>query len=366
MNSQEQTKPTTQSLQAAQSTQEDPAPQPPRQTQVKTEHSPRANPNALGGDEDSSEDRVYISLDCLLDTKLGCIAQNDPELATELLSKGLWSNRLKDHWPGKLTNAQFKKWYEKRDMETLKHSVLTNMNYFLKRLIKDSIIYTVHTQAEDRVVFELNIWPYEAPDQEFVDMLVECLRFHTYSTSSIVVISTPPKELTPELVARRYKVAIMNDPFEWTALHKEYFEKKGIPDVIMVSPMLLDPDADLEEMRRMKVSPKVAFDQVSTIFQAIFKLRMHPVSMFSITEAINEKHGEDVLNAVAVTTDDIEAYIRKHEPDAEIEYVPMNKEIPIDLSSDPDENGGINEVKNESPNSVKATVDDDPFSFDAG
>lgn len=333
---------------------------------VSLDHVPKQSEHALSDNKDTSDDRVLIYLDCLLDTKLGCIAQNDPELAATLLRENLWSDRIMDNWPGRLTNKKFRQWYDSRNFETLKHSVLTNVNYFLKRMIKDSIVYNIHTNATDKVVFEVNIWPYESPDDAFIDMLVECVRFHTYSTSTIVIISADPKTLTPEYIDSRYRVVIDQNPMEWVSMHKEFFEEKGIPNVTVVAPALLDPDVDLEEMRKQKITPAMAFDEFDTFMQPLFKLRTHPASMFSITEAINEDTVDDVLGAVAIEPEDIKNYILSKDPTAVFEDVPINKEIVLDITTDPDNQSIINKENNEPPNKPDKTgVDDDPFSFES-
>ncbi len=300
----------------------------------RTDHVAVTSPFAVGGDEDSSVDRIYLSLDSILDTKLGCIAQHNPELATALLKKGKWSTRLNDNWPGMLTNKQFREWYDARDIETLKHSVLTNMNFFLKRLIKDNITHTVHTRTNDRVVFELNIWPYKSPDEEFIEMLVECIRFHSYSAASIVVISAEPKDLTPEYVRSRYKVVVMLDYIAWIKTHSSFFEKRGIPEVILVAPAVLDDSADFAEMKKQKITPSLAIDETTKLLQSLINLRPHPISLFCITEAITKDTAKEIVEKVSVTQQDIEQHILKIDPDAVITEVPLNRELPIDLASE--------------------------------
>lgn len=289
----------------------------------------------LGGEVDTSEDRIYIPLDTLLDVRLACIAQQDQELATKVLKKK-WGSRIKDESAGLITAEQLAKWYDSRDMETLKYSVVTNMSFFLKRIVKDNIIHTVHTNTNDKIVFEINVWPYKDIDEAFVDMLIECVRFHTYSTATVTVIDAPLEKLPPDYMCDRYKVAVFyTEWLDWVAAHKKFFEKRGIPELAIVAPAILHKDCDYTEMKAMGVNPGMVFSEMEKTFKPMFNLKLYPSSLYSVSESINQETAAEAVEIVSVTTQDIEQHILKNDPTAEIVDVPINRELPLDLSRDP-------------------------------
>lgn len=321
----------------------------PRTDRHKSGHNISESRHKLGGDDDTSEDRILIPLDTLLDVRLGAIAQKDQELAARVLSKG-WRDRIKDEIPNLITATELAELYAKRDMETLKHSVLTNMNYFLKRIVKDNLIHTVHTRSNEQVVFEINVWPYKDIDDAFVEMLIECVRFHTFSTSSVVVVNIPPLEMTPEYLRERYKIVVFyTDWIDWISLHKKFFEKKGIPELVAVIPALLDKDADLKEMKKMGLKPSMLFTEFEKKLKPIFDARLHPISLYCVTDSLTQESAADAVKIVSLTEEDIERHILESDPTAEIVHVPVNKEHELDLQQDPDEK--------------PAEKEDDPFSY---
>jgi hypothetical protein len=263
----------------------------------------------LGESEAAAKDTevISISIDCILDTRLGTLARHNAELATNALKSNSYSTRTIDAFEG-MPKHVFEEAYKARDKETLMHSVITNISFFLRRLIKDSLIEAARVPNSDPMVFEVNIHPYVLDAFE-VEQLIDCMRFVTFSTSVIRVVSISPKQLTPEYCKENYQIMIMYDWDEWLSCHKAFFEKKGIPQMSIVAPEIFKHKAPTEEeIAEYSLKQNDPFRLTEKHVAPLFNLKLLPVSLFSINETITSDNAADLVNKVSVTQDDIEAY----------------------------------------------------------
>lgn len=262
------------------------------------------------------DDNIYIDLDCLLDTRLGTLSKLGTDLATKALQEGQYLKRLSDNFTG-VTKADFDAAYAKRDLETLQHSVLTNAVFFMQRIIKDSLLSAVMQAKVENVSFTVNIYPYDVNDPDFIDMLIGCVRFHTYSTATINVVSLSDAELTPSYCKDNYQIMIRYHWLNWVNEHKAYFETKGIPSVTVVAPeMFIEEVPTKEKLVSMGLKGINPFEETVRVTAPLFRLKFMPVSMFSIHEQITKDNASKIASNVAITEDDIKDHLDKNHPEA--------------------------------------------------
>lgn len=270
-----------------------------------------------GGKEEDTED-IYLDLDTMLDTVMGTLAKMGTEHAVAALNSGRYHKRMIDEFDN-ITKDQFREEYAKRDIDTLKLSVLTNMVYFLRRLVKDSLISAIIHQRVEKMCFTVNVYPYDFDDPGLVEMLIACIRFHTYSTSSVRIVSIPPEELTPEYCAKNFQIMIKYDWISWVDKHKTYFEKKGIPGVTVVVPEIFyDAVPTPEDIDRLDLKKKNPFRMTEEVVAPLFRMKHMPVSLFSMNEKITQDSAQEIVDRVEVTEADIEEFLAKSYPKAEL------------------------------------------------
>jgi hypothetical protein len=270
-----------------------------------------------GGKEDDTEN-IYLDLDTILDTVMGTLAKMGTEHAVAALNSGRYHKRMIDEFDN-ITKEQFREEYNKRDIETLKMSVLTNLVYFLRRLVKDSLISSIIHQRVEKMCFTVNVYPYNFDDPGLVEMLIACIRFHTYSTSSVRIVSIPPEELTPEYCAQNFQIMIKYDWINWVDKHKPFFEKKGIPGVTVVVPEIFyEAVPTTEDIDRLDMKKKNPFRMTEEIVAPLFRLKHMPISLFSINEKITKESAAEIVQRVQVTEADIMDYLDKAYPKADL------------------------------------------------
>lgn len=266
---------------------------------------------AVASQSDRELDVVYIDLDCLLDTRMGILAQHHPELAKEVLADGRYGRRLIDQF-GSLTSRQFEELYEKRDMETLRYSVVTNVPLFLQRIIKDAIVHASMAKVDQELKYVINVWPYAFEDQELLEVLAACIRYHTLDTVEIEVVRIPPSKLTPTLIKKEYDIILMYSYQKWLYSHREEFDRVRCPSVTLVVPQLfyLDmPDQEaLAECRRQNKDPmSMAEEQLG----GHIRLKTVSASLFCMSEAITQENAADISLELRVQPEDIEEAAKK-------------------------------------------------------
>lgn len=310
--------------------------------QSNAEQAPQAEQDELlksavlgeAGTNESDTENIYLDLDTILDTRLGTLAVLGEEHPVRALNSGKYHKRLLDEFEG-ISVQEFREAYAKRDIDTLKHSVLTNMTFFLRRLIKDSLMSAVIHQRVEKMCFTVNVFPYDFTDPDLVEMLIGCIRFHTYSTSNVQIVSIPDEELTPEFVSQHYQIMIRYNWVNWVDKHKEFFEKRGIPNVTVVVPEIFyDAVPTEEDINRLNLRKQNPFSMTEQITAALFRLKHMPISLFSIHEGITKENAADILARMAVTEQDIMDYLNKNHPKATL--VQDNPLPVVDLSSEYD------------------------------
>lgn len=271
-----------------------------------------------GGKKEPDADNIYLDLDTILDTRMGTLSKMNSDYPVSVLNSGNYHRRLSDEF--EVTSLEeFREAYAQRDLDTLKRSVLTNVVFFLRRLIKDSLVSAVINQHVEKLCFTVNVYPYDFTDPDLVDMLVGCIMFHTYASSTVQIVSISNEELTPEHCEKNYQIMLRYHWVDWVDKHKEYFEQRGIPGVTLVVPELfyegVPTSDDIESLDLKKQNP---FHMVEAVTAPLFRLKHMPASLFSIHEGITKDNAGDLSRKISVTQQDIEEYLNKKHPNASL------------------------------------------------
>lgn len=276
----------------------------------------------LGKSGDFDEDDViYIALDSLLDTRLGTLAKIDSALAVKALN-GNYRNRVIDKFEG-VTPEDFAKAYAARDLDTLKLSMVSNVSFLIRRIIKDSLALAVQQRTITRINIELNVWPYRFEHESEIEMLISCVRHHAYNNAVVRVVSIRPEDLTPTYISNNYQLMVIYDWMDWLAHHKAAFEQRGIPGVAVIAPQLfLDRIPSKEEIMEMCAGGQNVFELTEKIFAPLFRLNLLPASLFSVIDEVQKETIDKKMVSVSATVEQIEAAIKKIAPQAHVDHAP--------------------------------------------
>ena len=265
------------------------------------------NKKMIGSAPGSSRERdtIMIYLDAILDTVMGTIALHDKALAVKLLDSKRYRTRILDKF-AHITNEQFNELYAKRDINTLKHSVLSNVPFFLQRLIKDCMVHATKVKMDQELHFIVNTWPYEF-DGEMDEMLTSCIRYHTFDTSSVSVVSLSDKEMTPKYVRDELDIIIRYQYKDWLYMHREEFERYLCPHVSLIAPQIFQNGMiDNEGMLICKRIGKSPFELAEEACSNMIRLKIMPVSLFCVNDNFTKEKASGIISGLEIQPEDIE------------------------------------------------------------
>lgn len=201
--------------------------------------------------------RFYVSIDDLLDTRLGFIHQYNPELAKRYLTTDLrrYLYRMHDSVLWNDLNMSETEWYqnwEKRHQfgnKVLQDSVLTHVPNIINRLLFEYQESNEHAIGEWKVAVDVNLFNYPFTNEE-LSLLEDLLRELMPGISIFNFIRLGLKELTPETLKKRYNYIIMYTFNFWSKLHAETLTNFIMPNCLFVVPRLFNVIPDSEEVEK--------------------------------------------------------------------------------------------------------------------
>lgn len=229
----------------------------------------------------NKKSKVYVELDCLLDTRLGTIAKIDPELVATTLTNEDYYTRDCDEFEG-IDKAVFKEAYANRDKETLALSGATGFCLELGRIVLDLVAESHHNPLRGQVSVVVNVYPYQLTDDEKL-MIKHSVTYHTQETVDIDIISLMPTFITADFFREDYVVAVFYDYQQWFESQMKNIAERPLLDLSVIAPRLFytDKPTDVEELKEMGDSEN-AFAAMELLTRGCFDLNLVDVQHFCI------------------------------------------------------------------------------------
>lgn len=225
---------------------------------------------------------IYITLDALLDTRIGTLEKIDPELPLKVLSNNYYE-RTDDFFEG-VDSTVFQELYAKRDLETLSKSVLTNAI----KLVNDIVVNRLNESKTDSYVKDLkvvvNVYPYELDKETMIDIR-EAIVHWTEHLVPIELVSIPVAELTPIYCKTHFIAMIDYEYNNWLETHAEAFKTTRVSEIPFIAPALFyqktPSEQELIAICKSGGHPFIAIEFMVSVF---VKLTLVDVKYFSIIE----------------------------------------------------------------------------------
>lgn len=195
--------------------------------------------------------RILISLDALLDTRLGVISRINPEAAKLLVTKPEYWERVYDDWfkltEGMVTNEQFRDAWIERGGENTYDTYIASFETGLAPLIyqmlasADVNMLSGMTKLEDEIGLAINVYPYDFSFAERNE-LAQIFRDKYGSELNVSIVSHSLEELDVGLLAGSYGAMILYDFAEWFKIHHIAIVNSLMSDFAVIHPKLFDRD----------------------------------------------------------------------------------------------------------------------------
>lgn len=223
--------------------------------------------------------RVYVSLDTLLDTRLGCLAENFKDDTPKYLKD--YSTRKFERF-GDLSCKDFRKLYKKRTKAVLSNSIITNIQDLLAQIAVVQAKENLSGPESIDLVIELNTYPYvlTEAEQKKIKSVVHFATGKLYS--GISVVNIPDKDLTPSYFKNSFVAIFMYGYADWFQYHSEKnnFKDAIIPEIAFIVPEVYFYDDEDEDQFSKTYTGKNILDVVEAIMAPFVGITFYQISNF--------------------------------------------------------------------------------------
>lgn len=195
--------------------------------------------------------RILMSMDVLLDTRLGVMANLNKEAAAKMVANRDYYDREYDDWfvlsDGLVTNEQFADAYAQRGgintAATLNASFETGIAPFLYQLLSEADINTIDgmTAEGNEIGLAINTAPYTLSISERAD-LVSIIQAKYGHDLQVKLVNYQLHELTVERLADEFCGLIIYEFAEWFKYHHLAITGALLSDFNVIHPKLFDAD----------------------------------------------------------------------------------------------------------------------------
>lgn len=186
------------------------------------------------------DQHILCELDALVDTRLPSLARVNPEAAAKMVNEYYWK-RLSDDFAlytgGMVTNEAFQTQYAKRDVDTLRGALATNLCLSLTGMFANLCDQRINSPLVHDVKLTINFYPYRL-DPAQIEMYLTSLAVFTNNEVKIEHVWIPPDDITPALLDAEYSAYILYDYNHWMGLQEPRFHNKVMPSVTVFAPAI--------------------------------------------------------------------------------------------------------------------------------
>ena len=191
-------------------------------------------------DSQSNDHNLLLDLDALYDTRLGTLLRLNKEAVLKVVRNGYHVREIDDFETlseGLVTNAVFKEAYAKRDLDTLKASIITGIPAVLMTHIETLRERIERNVNVTRVSITVNTWPYLLPGP-VIAAIVEALGVLIPEYVHISSRRLDLSKVGPMEFQKAYDGWCTYDFDAWLAVHHEELLYRRANDLTVILPRL--------------------------------------------------------------------------------------------------------------------------------
>jgi len=190
--------------------------------------------------EQNNEFNLLLDLDGMFDTRMGTLLSLHSDLPS-VLPIHEYRRRTIDDWTalskGAVTTEAFNEAFAKRDITTLKRSIISGMVPVLMNYIDSLQARFFRGVDVASVSVDINTWPYVLPGP-IADTFKNCLRVLLPTFVGVNAVSYPPEKMTPTFMQTHYSGWVTYNIHPWLELHQIELLGNPINSVAVITPKL--------------------------------------------------------------------------------------------------------------------------------
>jgi len=239
-----------------------------------------------------SSKNIYVSLDSILDTRLGTLLKINQDFAFNVSSKEDYYNRVVDEFSddkfGALDKDLYSKVYNMYSDEIIKMSMKTKMYVFLFELCNRLVMESIDGPSFFGSEIHINIHPFSLTDRE-ISAIAKALHVCLSNQFTVKAINIPIEDFTCEVAVSNYCALFMYNYGDWLNKHDESLKKKLLKNLVLYVPKLnyIRP-INSEERKQLDARDMDEYTLLSMVLCEFIKLQCLPISLYCADTPLNK------------------------------------------------------------------------------
>lgn len=234
--------------------------------------------------------KIYISLDSLIDTRLGVLNTIDVDFAIDVVSDKKYFNREIDSFVDSkgdvLSNELYSK-VSKKYSYVLSNSVKTKMFIFLMQLCHAHIQQALTSPVKATLEIDINTYPYELDNNE-VSKLLPVVSASIGNLFDINCIYVPYEKLTIDFITDNYNAMIMYNYHDWLNKHELALKRKPVKGLVVYVPKIYFGQVpDKDDLKKLSDEGTDAFAFTKKILSPLIEIDYLPINLYCIDSPFN-------------------------------------------------------------------------------
>lgn len=234
---------------------------------------------------------ILVSLDSLLDTRLGTLLKVSPEFAFNITNSENYYKREQDLFEdekfGLLSKDNYSKLNDSFKEEILKNSFKTKIYSFLFELCNSLIMKAISTPHACGAQIVINIYPYELNNLE-VATLVRAVSLSLNEQFEVTAVNISNENLTCEHVKENYSALIMYSYGDWLNLHSRKMQTKILKEVVLYAPKInFVRPLNEDEIKLFQDNNSDPYELTSMLICEFINLQFLPIKVFCADTPLN-------------------------------------------------------------------------------
>ncbi len=234
--------------------------------------------------QNSNTNTILVSINSLLDTRLGTLIKINPDFAFNVTSSSPYYNRVidvfEDEEYGRLDIELYNKVYETFKESIVRNSLKTKLTSFLFELCNKLVMKAIDGPIKSMVSIDVNLHPYKFTVEESKE-LIKTISESLNNQFIVNYVNISTENLTCDLVNNQYSSLIMYNYGDWFNYHTSRLRTRILKEIVLYAPRLnFVRELTDEEKNLFKYKDMDEFGLTEMLLCDFIKLQYLPVNLF--------------------------------------------------------------------------------------
>lgn len=227
--------------------------------------------------------KIFVELDCILDTRLGTIARINEQAAIDILNNN-YHSRDTDDFSQYIDNEKFKELYEDRDGITLEYSSATSCLHLIETMCRELLVNTAVNPNHSGAELVINLYPY-VMENHVIETLINAIRIWIGTNVIITTVNLAPEYISAIYCKNNISTMFMYNYERWLNKHIESFKDVNLKEMTMYVPAIYhNKKPTSEEMESLLAKGPHPFIELELLLKPVLDFNIIDIRIFSVVK----------------------------------------------------------------------------------